>query len=198
VIDVKKLKELKENKTFKIIMTVMRVLVYIILAGFIVVVCLQRFSDNKISFFDYRMFTVITGSMKPKYNVGDVLIAKKVEPSTIKVGDTITYLGTQGGFSDKVITHQVVKIQKDTAGKYLFHTKGLANLVEDPVVSENQIYGVVIYKSILLSTIYGIVGTNLGFYLFIIVPIIIVIGSEIFMTLLDREDKRREKLKNNS
>lgn len=65
------------------------------LVAFIVVVCLQRFSDNKISFFNYRMFTVISGSMKPKYDIGDVLISKKEDPSKIKVGDTISYLGTK-------------------------------------------------------------------------------------------------------
>jgi signal peptidase len=194
----KKLRELKENKVFKIVMPIIRVLIGILLAGFIVVVCLQRFSGNKISFFDYRMFTVITGSMKPKYDVGDVLIAKEVDPSKIKVGDTISYLGTQGTFRDKVITHQVVGVEKDTQGKYLFHAKGLANLVEDPVVSQNQLYGVVIYRSVLLSIIYRIVGSSIGFFMFIIIPLTFIIGSEILTTLLDKEEKRREQMKNNA
>jgi signal peptidase len=194
----KKMKELKENKIFKILMSIIRVLIGIILVGFILVVCLQRFSDNKISFFDYRMFTVISGSMKPKYNIGDVLIAKKVDPSTIKVGDTISYKGMAGDFNGKVITHQVVSIDKDSTRGYLFHAKGLANLVEDPIVYENQIYGVVIYRSVILSTIYEIVGTSIGFYMFIIVPLIFIIGSEIFTTLLEKEEKRREKIKNNT
>jgi signal peptidase len=193
----KKIRELKENKIFKIIMTIFRIFVYVILAGFIIVVCLQRFSDNKISFFNYRMFTVISGSMKPKYDIGDVLISKKVAPSEIRVGDTISYEGEVGDFINKVITHQVVSIEKDSTGKYLFHAKGLANLVEDPVISENQLYGIVIYKSTILSTIYRIVGTDLGFCLFIIVPLAYIIGAEILSTLLDKEEKRREKIKNN-
>lgn len=191
----KKLKELKEKKIIKVIMAIIRVLVGIVLVGFIIVVCLQRFSGNKISFFDYRMFTVISGSMEPKYNIGDVLISKEVDPSTIKVGDTISYLGAKGDFTNKVITHQVVSVGTDEQGKYLFHAKGLANLVEDPVISENQLYGVVIYKSVILSTIYGIVGTNIGFYLFIIIPLIFIIGTEIFTTLLNNEEKRREEVK---
>jgi len=193
----KKITELRENKIFKITKKVLEILIGIILVGFIVVVCLQRFSDNKISFFDYRMFTVITGSMEPVYNVGDVLVAKKVEPSTIKVGDDITYEGLSGSFNDKVITHRVVRIEKDSNNKYVFHTKGIPNLVEDLVpVSESQIYGIIIYKSLLLSTIYRIVATNIGFYLFIIIPILYVIGSEIITVMLDKEEKRREKLRN--
>jgi signal peptidase I len=189
---------MKKNKTLNTIMTTIKALIFIVLAGFIIVVCLQRFSDNKISFFNYRMFTVISGSMKPKYDIGDVLISKKVDPSTIKVGDTISYLGDKDGFTDKVITHEVVGVRQDENGEYVFRAKGLANLVEDPAVSESQLYGVVIYKSIILSTIYRIVSTNIGFYLFIIVPLMIIIGSEIIITLLNKEEKRREEIKNNT
>jgi signal peptidase len=193
-----KIKDLKKSKVFKIIMTILRILIGIVIVGFIIVVCLQRFSGNKISFFNYRMFTVITGSMKPKYDIGDVLISKSVNPSTIKVGDAITYLGNKGNLINKVITHEVVKIEKDANGKYLFHAKGRANLVEDPVVTENQLYGVVIYKSIILSLIYKIVGTTVGFYIFIIIPIIFIIGSEIITTLLNKEEERREGMKSDT
>lgn len=188
------MKKLKECKLFKIIMTVIRVLIIGMLVGFIIVVLLQRFSDNKISFFNYRMFTVISGSMEPMYNIGDVLISKEVESSKIKVGDTISYLGDKGDFRDKVITHQVIRIEKE-GGEYLFYTKGLANIVEDPVVHESQVYGVVIHKTLILSIIYKIVATPIGFYLFIIIPLMFIIGSEIIVTLLDKEEKRRENLK---
>ncbi|MDD4035906.1 MAG: signal peptidase I [Bacilli bacterium] len=192
-----KLREMKENKTLNIIMTIIRTLIVILLVGFIIVVCLQRFSDNKISFFNYRMFTVISGSMKPKYDIGDVLISKEVAPSGIKVGDTISYLGAQGSFRGKVITHEVIGIEHDESGKYLFRARGLTNLVEDPIISEEQLYGVVIYKSILLSAIYRIVGTNAGFLFFIVIPLLFIIGSEIIITLLNKEEQRRERLKNN-
>ena len=65
---------------------------------------MQRFSDNKMSFFKYRMFTVITGSMEPKYKVGDVLLAKEVPPSEIKVGDTISYEGRSGDVKGRIVT----------------------------------------------------------------------------------------------
>ncbi len=193
----KKIMEMKNSKIYKIVMAIAQVLFVVVLLGFIVVVCLQRFSDNKISFFNYRMFTVISGSMEPKYKIGDVLISKDVEPSKIKVGDTVSYLGAAGDFKDKVITHEVVSIANDEDGKYLFHTKGLANLVEDPVISESQVYGVVIYRSIILSIIYRIVGTTIGFYLFIILPLLFIIGSEIISTMLEKEDERRKKISNN-
>lgn len=189
----KKINELKENKIFKISIAVLRVIIVILLIGFVFSVCLQRFSKNKLSIFNYRMFTVVTGSMEPRYKVGDVLIAQEVDPSSIEVGDTISYLGKAVSFRDKVITHEVVDIDIDkTTGKRTFHTKGLTNAVEDPIVNEDQLYGKVIYKCLVISLIYKIVSTSIGFYIFIIVPILYIIISEIISTLLNKEEKRRK------
>ena len=186
------MEKIKNNKFFKIGSIVFKVIIFIVMILFILSVCLHRFSNNKLSIFNYRMFTVISGSMEPKYKIGDVLLAKEIAPEKIKVGDTISYLGNVNSFKDKVVTHQVVGIDK-IDGKYYFHTKGLANLVEDPLVSADQLYGKVIYKSVIISLIYKIVSTNVGFYLFIIIPILYIISSEIISTLLDKEEKKRNK-----
>jgi signal peptidase I len=132
--------------------------------------------------------------MAPKYNIHDVLISKSVPPSKVKVGDTISYLGKAGDFNNKVITHQVVSIGKLESGKYYFRAKGLTNIIEDPIVYEDQLYGVVIYKSLILSFIYRIVSSNIGFYVLIILPIIFVVGYEIVMILLSKEEKKRKKI----
>ena len=186
------MEKLRNNKVFKIGTVILRIIIFIVMIGFVLSVCLQRFSNNKLSIFNYRMFTVISGSMEPKYKIGDVLIAKEISPEKIKVGDTISYLGNVNSFKDKVVTHQVVGIEK-IDGNYYFHTKGLANIVEDPLVSSNQLYGKVIYKSTIISLVYKIVSTNVGFYLFIIIPILYIISSEIISTLLDKEEKKRNK-----
>ncbi len=185
------MKELINSKGFKIFKVVLKVLLIIVLFGFVFSVFLQRFSNNRVSIFNYRMFTVVTGSMKPKYDIGDVLLAKEVDPKTIEIGDTISYLGYSGSFSGKVITHKVVDIKKDENGKLEFHTQGLTNVIEDPVVSEDLVYGKVVYKSLILSLVYKIVSTNIGFYLFIIVPILYIIISEIISTLINKEEKKR-------
>ena len=185
----------KGKKTLKVLITIFRVLIAIVLAAFIIVVCLQRFSNNKISFFNYRMFTVVSQSMARKYDIGDVLISKQKAPEEIKENDVISYLGTYGDFEGKVITHRVVSIHQNEEGKYYFRSKGDANIVEDPIVEESQIYGVVVYKSMILSLVYRIVGTKIGFYLCIIIPILFIIGSEMIATLLEKQEERRAKLK---
>ena len=180
------------KKVVKVLTILIRVIVCIALAAFILVVCLQRFSDNKIALFNFRLFTVVSESMLPVYEIGDVLIAKEVEPSKIKEGDIVSYLGNYNNFAGKVITHRVVNAEKRSDGKYYYRTKGDANLVEDPIVMEDQLYGVVVYKSLILSLVYRIVGTQVGFFMFIIVPILFIIGSEMVCSLLENEEKRRK------
>ncbi|MDD4795663.1 MAG: signal peptidase I [Bacilli bacterium] len=190
----KKLRELSEtNKFVKFIIGIIKVFSLVIIFAFILTVYLQKLSKNELSFFNYRMFTVITGSMEPRYNVGDVLFAKEVPPKEIKVGDALSYRGLVGTFRDKIVTHEVVKVNQDESGKYYFNTKGLTNLIEDPIVYEEQLFGVIKYKSRILSLIYKIINTNVGFFLCIIIPIGGMIGYELISTLLDKEDKRRKK-----
>lgn len=183
------------KKIFNIINKIVNFILVVFVLLFLVMVCLQRFSNNELSFFDYRMFTVASGSMAPEYNVGDVLIAKEKKPENIKVGDSLTYLGNQGTFAGKIVTHSVIRIEKDDTGKYIFHTKGLTNLVEDPPVYQEQVYGVVVFQPKIMSFIYKKVNTKSGLFLFVILPIFYIIGSEILGSLLEKEEKRREKMK---
>lgn len=180
------------KKAFKIIKYIVNTIVTIFVVLFLLMVCLQRFSNNEVSFFNYRLFTVASGSMAPQYNVGDVLIAKETAAEDIKVGDSLTYLGNTGTFTGKVVTHEVTRIEKTDDGQYIFHTKGKANLIEDPPVYENQVYGVIVWNPKILSFIYKIVGTQYGLFIFVVLPIFYVIGSEMLTAMLENEAKRRK------
>lgn len=177
----------------KVVKKIINGIIVFLVVAFVLVVFLQRFSDNKLSIFSYRMFTVVSGSMEPKYKIGDVLIAKETAPEDIKVGDAVSYLGKVGQFKNKVITHEVVEIEKSNNNEFIYHTKGLANLVEDPIVGQDQLYGVVIYRSFILSLVYSIVSKPLGMFIFILIPIMYIIISEIIITLVEKEEKRRKK-----
>lgn len=184
-----------KNKIFKTIKTIFNVAITAFVVLFLLMVLLQRFSNNELTFLGYRMFSVASASMAPDYHVGDVLITKQTEPKDIKVGDDVSYYGKVGTFRDKVVTHKVVKIEKDVDGKLVFHTKGIANLVEDPLVYEDQIYGVVKHKSTILSFIYKTINTKYGMFIFIVVPIFYVIGSEMLSFMLEKEEEKRNKIK---
>lgn len=82
----------------------------------------------------FRVFNVISGSMTPVYNVGDLIYVQKVDPTDVKVGDDITFVMNE---ELAVATHRVVEVNTE---KGYFVTKGLTNDTKDePVLFENLI-----------------------------------------------------------
>ena len=49
-------------------------------------------------------------------------------------------------------------------------------------------------KYMVLSLIYKIVGTTLGLFICVILPLLYIIGSEILTVMLDKEEERRRKV----
>lgn len=190
-----------DNKFIKFLIKFIKVVVWIFVLLVIFVILVQRIFNNQVSIGSYRMFTVVTGSMEPVYNVGDVVISKEVDPSTIKKGDDVVYLGEKDDFKDKIVTHRVIKIEKKE-GDYYFTTKGVANEYSDPVISSDQIYGKVVYRPVVLSFLSGVLNTRLGFYLLIFVPVAFLIFLEILDYIkrkegeLDEEQKEEVKEEN--
>ena len=145
----------------------------IILMAFAIV---QRTTNNRGSILGIKVFTVITGSMIPVYNIGDILIVKEVAPENIKVDDDIVYQGEKGTVRNKTITHRVIKIEEKEDGNYSIITKGVANLAKDPEINQTQVLGKVLFKIPIISFILKII-TNI--YVLILIPVIILVNKNI-------------------
>lgn len=165
-------------KTFKFVISVIKFILTTLIIIIIGVILIQRFSNNNMSLGGYRIFTVVTESMVPKYQVGDVILIKEEEKSKIQIGDDVTYMGKVGSYADKIITHQVINIENGKDGLLKFHTKGIANEDEDPLVSEEQIYGVVQTKLQIVTFLNGIINNMYGMYFLIIIPLAIIMFTE--------------------
>lgn len=179
----------------KIIKTVLIILYQILVIMALIltmVIVLQRISANNQSIGGYKIFRVITGSMEPEYEVGEVIISKEVNPKDIKVGDDIVYLGRVGEYSGKIIMHNVVAIDTDENGDLIFHAKGLqSNSVEDPQITEDQIYGVVTYTSSILTILYDL-ATNI----YSIFAIVIILALNVFIAFnTPKKTKKKRKKK---
>ena len=173
------LKKITENPVLKLINNIVYVILFLIVASVLFVVTLQRASNNDIALGGIRIFNIVSESMVPKYNIGDVLVVKSIEPQNIKVGDDIAYIGQESTFNQKIVTHQVIEIDYEN-GEYIFHTKGIANILEDPLVHQNQVFGKVVYKIWILSLISKILSNVYVVFFGIFVPIVILI----FWTIL--------------
>jgi len=190
------LKKLMNNTLFKIITKVIRGIIILFIITFVLVVYLQRFSDNKISIGGFRMFVVVSESMLPEYRVGDVLFAKNVPFKDIKIGDDISYLSQYGHTSGMIVTHRVIAIEERENRPPQIIAKGINNPAEDPPIHEDQIYGIITGKSNILSFIYRMVSNNLIMFFCIILPLMILVSWEIVATMVDKEDKRRKNIAN--
>lgn len=182
--------EKEKTNVFNVMATIIKIICIIILILLIAVLGLQRFSKNEIAIGGYRIFSVATESMVPEYLVGDVLIVKEIDENDLQVGDDVSYLGKASTFAGKVVTHRIVEIDETENGK-VFHTKGIANEVEDPTITGEQIYGKVVYKTIILSMLTKLVNNMTAFYLVVFIPL----GILIFLQIKDIADSKRENSK---
>jgi signal peptidase len=91
------------------------------------------------SVFGRKAFIIVSGSMIPEINVGDVVITNSNE--NIEVGKIIAYKR-----DSTIIVHRVVGMIKVNDG-IMYQTKGDKNNVEDKeLVSKDQVEGIVVMK----------------------------------------------------
>jgi len=108
--------------------------------------------------------------MSPTINAGDILLISKINPEEIKDGDIITF--REG---ETFVTHRVVEIINNS-----FRTKGDAN--EDPdakIIRAEQVAGKVIFAIPFLGYLGYFVRTPPGFLIFILIPGLLIIYSEL-------------------
>lgn len=83
---------------------------------------------------------VMSGSMYPEFNAGDIIFLQKTDPYTVEEGDVVCYYADND--KNTAITHRVVDVQTQENGDPVFVTRGDANNVEDRVgVTPEMIQG---------------------------------------------------------
>ena len=135
------------------------------------------------SFLGIKTYVIISGSMEPNINIGDIVIAKSIKnkEESIKVGDIISYRKGQN-----VITHRITNIEKDENGILRIATKGDNNNTEDS-------------ERILINNIEGKVITiipKIGYITLIlkdkVLIILIFIIAYVYISKTEKVKKRKE------
>src|SRR6188472_4042195 len=92
----------------------------------------------------FETFVVLSGSMEPALGVGDLAVVGAVRPEQLKVRDIISY--RTPARPNVVITHRLVGLGRNEAGRLTFETRGDANDSVDQVEVDSQaVLGRVIY-----------------------------------------------------
>lgn len=76
-------------------------------------------------------YTILTGSMRPQYPPGTMVVIRPVAPEKISVGDVVTYQLESG--KPAVVTHRVISVGVSVKhpGERTFRTQGDANDIPD-------------------------------------------------------------------
>lgn len=151
------------------IIKILEIVIIIFISLFCLISLYQKVFNNK-ELFGYRIFVIVSDSMEPKIHKNDIILVKTEDYQNIKVGDIISYQGLEDSLKDKIIIHEVINTMFDN-NTYMFYTKGTNNVTIDPVVYQDQIYGVVKYQFKILSLISRIIRTPIGFILLIVLPL---------------------------
>lgn len=180
---------MKKVKAGKIIGNIIFYLVLIFFIAVSVIMIKARSSGVQPSVFGYKFYIVLTGSMTPAINPGDLVVVKESDASEIKQGDVITF----GSPNNKnITTHRVKKINNKNGIQFV--TQGDANDAEDPTpVEEKFLVGKVTAH---ISKI-GTVMQSIQNHLKEIIIIILLLGLFLFLLqyLLSRKKKAEDKQK---
>jgi signal peptidase I len=174
--------------TFKILFVVFSVYIMI----FTIITVKNVNNDAKEGLLGYKMFTVLSDSMKPEFQAGDIIIVKEIDTSNLKKGDIITFY-SKGGL---LVTHQILSKDENESGEF-YVTKGINvdQADQDPVAPDRVIgrYSFAIPKA---GHLFNFIQTTTGYFLLIFTPLMIIIllnAYKLFKVYLDfKKEKKQE------
>lgn len=126
-------------------------------------------------------YTVISGSMEPKFAVGSLIYVKSIETGKIQVGDPITFVMNEDLL---VATHRVVEITPE--GNFI--TKGDANeTIDGTPVHPNNVLGKPVFSIPYLGYLSVFLSSKQGRVVLCVLGVLILISM-----LVPEKDKKME------
>ena len=155
------------------------VLLAVTMMIFTVISC-TTFNRNDRSLFGFKMYIVNSDSMAATdFEAGDLILAKEVDPSTLKEGDIITFMSQDTDSFGETITHKIRKVTTDAEGNPGFITYGTTtNTDDEAIVTYPYVLGK--YESHVpsLGTFFNFLKTTPGYFVCIFTPFMLIILYE--------------------
>jgi signal peptidase len=152
----------KDKKKNKAINIVLNILTYAFIIALIVGSTMFAFSNNTDKhIFGYRFYHVLTPSMSPTFNEGDMIFIKIVDdPATVKKDDIVTFQPSPR--STSFLTHRVVELlPADDKNPARMITQGDANNAKDPPVRLDAVIGIHVFTVPYMGGIIDFMRNNL-------------------------------------
>ncbi len=190
--------EAPEKKTvFRRVMsavsTVVTVLLIAVTAFLVVMMLTTKGNTAGANVFGYRMYSVLSGSMMPEINPGDVVLVKEVPPEEIHVRDVITFYRPDEDGQRVYVTHRVMAITEVGVGTPAYVTRGDASQTDD---EKPVIYPLVMGKMVVtlpwLGKIIDFTRNGLGLLVIILPAFIIIVVEVIKLIRMARKPDDKE------
>ncbi len=170
-------------KILKKIVSFFSAIIFIVCLLLLAVVIITPKGENGskvVSVAGYSIMSVLTGSMEPNYNVGDIVIIKKTDADELKVKDVITFYSSDPDYEGMIVTHRIIDII-DESGHLEFETKGDNNQIADiENVSEKDVIGKVQGRIPYVGKAATFMQTNrTAFFLIVILPMLVIMAFEV-------------------
>jgi signal peptidase len=140
---------------------------------------------------NFKVLTVLSGSMEPTIKTGAIVVAKPADD--YRIGDIITF-----GPNTKTqppVTHRINDI-KVVGGVPVYITKGDANDAPDnKEIQKSDVLGKVLFSIPFVGYVVDFAKKPVGFILIIAVPALVIIADEIkkiWKEILKLKDKKKD------
>ena len=139
-------------------------------------------------------FVVLSGSMRPTYEVGSLIYVKSVDYKELKVGDPITFMISQ----DTVVTHRIIEVlvDEEDPNTIRYFTQGDANEQPDGTsVHYRNIIGKPVFSIPYLGYVSNYIQNPPGKYVAIAAGALLILLVFLPDIFTDEEKKKRGKYK---
>lgn len=137
-----------------------------------------------------KPYVVLSGSMRPVYDVGSLIYVKSVDYKDLKVGDDITYLLSE----NIVVTHRIIEVlvDEEDPDTIRYFTQGVANDVPDGTsVHYKNIIGKPVFSIPYLGYVSNYIQSPPGMYVAIAAGAILILL--VFLPDIFEDDDKQKK-----
>lgn len=144
------------------------------------IVSVTTFDRTDRSVFGYRAFIVLSDSMKKTdFDAGDLVLIKRVDPTTLQPGDIIAYTSQNSANYGATVTHKIRSLTTNEAGEPGFVTYGTTTDTDDEtVVTYPYVLGKYTGHIPGVGTFFNFLKTTPGYIVCILVPFVLLIVME--------------------
>jgi signal peptidase len=148
-------------------------------------------SDEVPSVGGFLPLIVLTDSMYPNIQSGDLIICRTADPESVEVGDVISFFDPDGD-GKSVVSHRVKAIV-DEDGSLAFQTQGDANNVEDnSLVPAENLVGIYQSRIAGAGNIAIFLQTPTGLVLCVVLPLFLLTAYDIFRERIYERNRKND------